>query len=79
MTFRIRVTMASAKDFDRWRARDPQRVAAFGSADEAMAIPRRQDPNFLRFADVLRIFEAFLLGEPRPAKYEWRNINHLVS
>ncbi len=28
----------------------------------------------LRFGDTLRIFQAFLRGEPRPAQYSWRSI-----
>jgi len=28
----------------------------------------------LRFSDTLRIFQAFLRGEPRPARYHWRSI-----
>ena len=28
----------------------------------------------LRYADALRIFQAFLRGEPRPARYHWRSL-----
>lgn len=31
--------------------------------------------ELLLFADTLRIFEAFLRGEPRPRQYHWRNIS----
>ena len=61
--------------FDRRRALDRQRLAALGAADDRVALPRNQDPDFLRFADALRIFEAFLRGEPRPDRYFWRKIN----
>lgn len=30
------------------------------------------DPDFITYADTLRIFQAFLRGEPRPAQYHWR-------
>jgi hypothetical protein len=35
--------------------------------------------ELLRYSDTLRIFEAFLRGETRPAQYRWRNINHIVA
>ena len=56
--------------FDRWRARDSQRLAALGSEEDTVALPCNQNPEFLRFADTLPIFEAFLRGKPRPAQYQ---------
>lgn len=38
-------------------------------------IPQDKDPDFLTFADTLDVFRAFILQQPRPARYHWRHIN----
>jgi len=65
--------------FTHWRAQDPQRLAALGGSYDGGEIATNKDPDSLRYADTLRIFQAFLRGELRPAQYAWRNINPFVS
>ncbi len=65
-------------EFDQWRAQDPSRLAALGGVNEEPQ-PANKEPDFIRYADTLRIFQAFLRGEPRPPQYAWRNINHIFS
>jgi hypothetical protein len=40
---------------------------------------KANEEELLRYSDTLRIFKAFLRGEPRPTQYRWENINHIVS
>ncbi|MEI6074411.1 MAG: hypothetical protein WCS94_02480 [Verrucomicrobiota bacterium] len=61
--------------FDHWKAQDQKRMAAFTVPYTPRGIPRDKDPDFLTFADTVKIFRAFLLQQPRPAHYHWRNIN----
>lgn len=61
--------------FDQWKAQDQKRLAALTVPYTPTGIPRDKDPDFLTFADTLKIFRAFLLQEPRPPFYHWRNIN----
>jgi hypothetical protein len=60
--------------FNQWRARDSERLAALAGADDTVRLPQNKDPDLLRFSDTLRIFEAFFRGEPRPAQYCWRTL-----
>jgi hypothetical protein len=61
--------------FDHWKAQDKKRLAALKVPYTPTGIPPEKDPDFLTFADTLTIFRAFLLQQPRPAQYHWRNIN----
>lgn len=65
--------------FTQWRAQDPKRLDTTGGADHRESLPANRDPDLLRFSDTLRIFDAFLRGEPRPTKYCWPDITDLVS
>jgi hypothetical protein len=60
--------------FDQWRAQDRGRLATLDVPYDK-DIAESKDPDLLSYADTLRIFEAFLLGEPRPEQYHWMNIN----
>jgi len=66
------------KKFDHWVAQDRTRLAALdGPYDRDIA--EGKDPDLLRYADTLRIFQAFMLGEPRPEKYHWMNVTASFS
>jgi hypothetical protein len=73
------------KSYDQWRAGDLKRMRTnrrpqivtecrvFNS--ELHEVRMRQFPGErLCFGDALRIFQAFLRGDPRPIKYHWRSI-----
>jgi len=64
-----------ASKFDHWKAQDKKRMAALKVPYTPKGIPPEKDPDFVNFADTLRIFEAFLLQKQRPSHYHWRNIN----
>jgi hypothetical protein len=57
-----------------WRARDMRRLRRLNGQDDTKALPERIDPDFLIRADALTIFNTFLRGEPRPARYCWRKL-----
>jgi hypothetical protein len=61
--------------FDHWKAQDKDRLAALKAPYTPTGISPQKDPDFLTFADTLNIFRAFLLQQPRPARYHWCNIN----
>jgi len=61
--------------FTQWRARDQKRLQALGGKDDTQPLPVDIDPDFITYADTLRIFQVFLRGESRPAQYLWRTIN----
>ena len=65
--------------WDQWRAQDAQRLDALGGVYGGEELPPSKDPDLLRYADTLRIFQAFVRDEPRPTRYPWRNINHLLE
>jgi len=60
--------------FDQWRAQDRKRLAALDVPYDRDTPPNK-DPDMLLYADTLRIFQAFLREEPRPAQYHWMSIN----
>ena len=60
--------------FEQWRAQDAKRLAGLNGADPSQKMPVNIDPDFLTYGDTLRIFEAFLRGEPRPKEYWWRKL-----
>lgn len=64
--------------YDQWRAQDPERLAALGGSYSGEKIDENVVPDLMRYTDTLRIFSAFVRREPRPAKYIWRNVNHLI-
>ncbi|MCX6908724.1 MAG: hypothetical protein NTY01_11860, partial [Verrucomicrobia bacterium] len=68
-----------AVHFTQWRGRDAKRLAALGGKDDTLALPTETDPDFLTYADTLRIFRAFLCGQPRPSQYHWRDITKTVK
>lgn len=61
--------------FDHWKAQDIKRLSALTAPYTPTGIAAGRDPDLLTYADTLRIFQAFLRGEPRPAQYHWRRIN----
>ena len=61
--------------FTQWRARDQKRLQALRRKHNTNPLPTDIDPNFITYADTLRIFQVFLRGESRPAQYLWRKIN----
>jgi hypothetical protein len=72
-------------DYDQWRAgyaqhRNAKRhlrvVCEQRVINSALRDVRIQEfpHERLRFSDALRIFQAFLRGEPRPAQYHWRSL-----
>jgi hypothetical protein len=63
------------KKFIPWRARDTKHLEPLGGRDDKQRLPTETDPDFITYADTLRIFQVFLRGEPRPAQYLWRKIN----
>jgi hypothetical protein len=65
--------------WDQWRAQDASRLAACGKTYNGEELPTHSDPDLMRYSDTLRIFEAFLRRECRPAQYAWRNINSLLE
>jgi len=64
--------------FDQWRAQDRKRLAAL-DIPYHKDIPPSKDPDLLLYADTLRIFQAFMRDEPRPAQYHWMNINSWLN
>lgn len=66
------------ENFDQWRAQDRARLAVL-DVPYHKNIPHRKDPDLLLYADTLRIFQAFMRGEPRPERYHWMNINSWFS
>ena len=64
--------------FDQWRAQDRDRLAKL-DVPYNKDLPPGKDPDLLRFADALRIFEAFMSGAPRPPRYHWMNINRWLK
>lgn len=78
--------------FDHWAAENPihskipRKFVPEGCLDtrhhegklETRSTPGDSE-ELVRYTDTLRIFQAFLRGEPRPPQYQWRNINHIVS
>ncbi|MGA3267990.1 MAG: hypothetical protein ABSE16_14335 [Verrucomicrobiota bacterium] len=66
---------ADFEKFDHWKAQDKKRSAVLKMPYTPTGIPAALDLDFLTYADTVRIFEAFLRGESRPAQYHWRNIN----
>lgn len=73
------VSARGTTQWDQWRAQDTGRLAALGGVYDGAKIPENKDPDLLRYAETLRIFEAFLRREPRPARVPWRNINNHLS
>lgn len=65
--------------WNQWRAQDAKRLAALGGTNPDEPMRKQLEPDLLTYRDTLRIFEAFLRREPRPAQYSWRNINHIVA
>ena len=65
--------------WDQWRAQDAKRLAALGGVYGGEKVSSSKDPDLLRYADTLRIFQAFVRDEPRPTQYPWRNINHMLG
>ncbi len=65
--------------WDHWRAQDRKRLAAMGGVNDERKMDTSETPDLIRYADTLPIFSALLRGESRPAKYPWRNINHIAS
>jgi hypothetical protein len=72
-------------DYDQWRAgygkpadaaRRTRVIRECRMIDSEWRAVRIQEfpHERLRYSDVLRIFQAFLRGEPRPAQYHWRGI-----
>jgi hypothetical protein len=66
--------ISSPGNFTQWRARDAKRLAAFAGQDDTKAMPTEIDPDFLTYADTLKIFQTFTRGETRPAQYNWRKL-----
>jgi hypothetical protein len=64
--------------FDQWRAQDRARLEAL-DIPYVRGMAARKNPDLLLYADTLRIFEAFMRGEPRPERYHWMNINHWLK
>ncbi|MEI8374536.1 MAG: hypothetical protein WCJ35_17055 [Planctomycetota bacterium] len=63
--------------FNQWRAQDKKRLLALERPYESWPdVPPDKDPDMLTYSDTLRIFQAFLRGEPRSAKYHWMSIKH---
>jgi hypothetical protein len=60
--------------FTQWRARDQKRLKALGGKDDTRRLPTDIDPDFITYAETLRICQVFLRDEPRPAQYHWRKI-----
>lgn len=65
--------------WDQWRAQDAKRLEALGSVYGGEKIATSKAPDLLRYADTLRIFQAFVRGEPRPTRTPWRNINLMLG
>ena len=67
------------RNFNHWRAQDIAKLAALKVPYQRTGIAAARNPDLLRFADTLNIFRAFLLHQPRPARYHWMNINHWLK
>jgi hypothetical protein len=65
--------------FQHWRAQDQKKLQALNAPYTSDGIPQDKDPDLLTYSDTLRIFQAFLRGEPRPAQYHWMNINYWLE
>jgi len=72
--WRVTHDMKSPHIFEQWRAQDAKRFAALNGADPSQNLPVKTDPDFITYAETLKIFEAFLRGEPRPPQYQWRKL-----
>ena len=83
--WRINCKPTSFDEYDQWcaglmdhpsRTRPPRHVVRprFHESEYIETHEKEYPHENLRFADVLRIFEAFLRGEPRPSQYDWRSI-----
>lgn len=59
-------------NFKHWRAYDMERCRA----RRKMPLPRRGQPDHytVTFADTVRIFQAFIQGDPKPPRYYWHDI-----
>jgi hypothetical protein len=68
--------LGDLKKFNQWRAQDQKKLHALSAPYTSDGIPQDKDPDLLTYSDTLRIFQAFLCGEPRPPQYHWMNINH---
>jgi hypothetical protein len=64
-------------DFAHWRAHDPRRSGAIREAVESRH--GGPDHDTLTFADTVRIFQAFVQGNPKPSRYRWRDIKPLLE
>ncbi len=64
-------------DFAHWRAYALKRL----KARRKMPPPRRGRPDHdtLTFADTVRIFQAFVQGDPKPPRFRWRDIKPLLE
>jgi len=58
--------------FGHWRASLPARTTPVIDTTGSDWISDRE--NTVRFADMVRIFQAFVRGEPKPAGYRWKDI-----
>jgi len=92
LEWRENYDLANLSRFDQWAAEYPpdatvhRQFVPAGIVDihyhrdgDRRRKTKSGDEEILRYTDTLRIFEAFLRGEPRPMQYRWQNINHIVA
>lgn len=89
--WRENYSLSDLQSFDHWAAEYPEdsmvprryvpkglfSVRNSGCGEFSHELDENEE-ELLRFSDTLRIFEAFVRGEPRPMQYRWRNISHLA-
>jgi len=64
-------------DFEHWRASIPKQLGAIRKQP-----PTRRDHTdhaTLTFADTVRVFQAFVQGDPKPSRYRWHDIKPLLE
>ena len=64
-------------DFAHWRASIPKQPRAI--REQLPTRHRHRDYDTLTFADTVRVFQAFVQGDPKPSRYRWRDIKPLLE
>jgi hypothetical protein len=66
------------RQFKQWRAKYPKQFDTPRCATHERSRAFDRDTDLLLFADTLRIFKAFLRGEPRPSQYRWQAVKNIA-